>query len=203
MTTAPDENPRALIGVILAAGLSTRMGQPKMVLPWGQTTVIGQVITTLRLGGINELLVVTGGAQAQVGASLVGMNAKTRFNPNYGNGEMLTSIQTGLGALGPPVEAALIALGDQPQIQADVVRKVIQAACTKPAGLIVPSYKMRRGHPWLIRRELWAEVLNLHPPETLRDFMRRHAGDIYYLIVDTPSIVQDLDTPEDYSREKP
>ncbi|MDD5368901.1 MAG: nucleotidyltransferase family protein [Anaerolineaceae bacterium] len=190
-------------GVVLAAGLSRRMGQPKMVMPWGETTIIGQVVTTLLKAGLTDLFVVTGGAHTQVEAAIKGFPAHTIFNSLYANGEMLTSIQTGLKALAPQVEAAMIALGDQPKIQLNVIQAVVETARMNTSGLIVPSFKMRRGHPWIIKRELWTEVLDLRPPDTLRNFMHRHTDEICYLVVDTPTILQDLDTPEDYLRERP
>jgi molybdenum cofactor cytidylyltransferase len=69
--------------------------------------------------------------------------------------------------------------------------------------LIVPSYQKHRGHPWLIDCSLWGEVLALKPPENLRDFLRAKTEQIHYLEVDSPSILQDLDTPEDYQRFRP
>jgi molybdenum cofactor cytidylyltransferase len=62
---------------------------------------------------------------------------------------------------------------------------------------------MRRGHPWLIARELWDEVLQMRAPESMRDFLNTHKTDIFYIELDTPSILQDLDTPADYLKYKP
>ena len=62
---------------------------------------------------------------------------------------------------------------------------------------------MRRGHPWLIAKELWDEVLQMSPPGSMRDFLNNHKNDILYMDVNTPSILQDLDTPEDYLKFKP
>jgi CTP:molybdopterin cytidylyltransferase MocA len=61
---------------------------------------------------------------------------------------------------------------------------------------------MRRGHPWLVPRALWAELLGLGTPLTLRDFLNAHAGDIAYVEADQ-TVLKDLDTPADYQREKP
>jgi molybdenum cofactor cytidylyltransferase len=69
--------------------------------------------------------------------------------------------------------------------------------------LIVPSFQLRRGHPWLIDRALWGELIAMPPGETMRDFLRRHADEIDYLNVETPSVIQDLDTPEDYAQSRP
>jgi len=67
----------------------------------------------------------------------------------------------------------------------------------------VPSFQMRRGHPWLVARPLWPEILALKPPESTRDFLAGHAHEIHYVNVDTPSILADLDTPEDYEKSHP
>jgi len=69
--------------------------------------------------------------------------------------------------------------------------------------LVIPSFQMRRGHPWLIARQLWQEVLEIKPPRTLRDFLQANQEKITYVVVDTPTIFWDIDTPEDYERQKP
>jgi molybdenum cofactor cytidylyltransferase len=104
--------------ILLAAGLSSRMGQPKLLLPWGGTTVLGQVVSTFAAVGIEEIIVVTGGVREQI-EGLVAELAKdypvrTVYNPAYARGEMLSSIQAGLSALNSQPRAALIGLGDQP-----------------------------------------------------------------------------------------
>ena len=62
---------------------------------------------------------------------------------------------------------------------------------------------MHRGHPWIIDQALWQEILTLNPPQTLRDFLGKHSNIIDYVDVDTPSVIQDLDTQSDYSQYKP
>jgi molybdenum cofactor cytidylyltransferase len=187
-----------IAAIVLAAGLSRRMGVPKMVLPWKNTTVIGQVVDVLAQAGINEMVVVTGGAHEKVEAALEGLPVKLVFNPRYPEDEMAYSLQAGLLALSEEVEATLVALGDQPQIECTVVQAIMAAYQQSKAALIVPSYKMRRGHPWLMVRSLWPEVQILPSGRTLRDVLNAQAEQINYLQVDTPSILQDLDTPEDY-----
>jgi len=191
-----------ITALILAAGQSKRMGQPKMLLPWGRATVLGQVIHTFRAAGVEDLLVITGGAREQVEA-LVADSARTMFNPNYARGEMLSSLQAGLADLRPEVEAALIGLGDQPQVQERSVRLVVEEYIKSGASLIVPSFQLRRGHPWLVARPHWDEILHMAPPETLRGFLHQHANDIRYVEIDDPGILKDLDTPEEYLKSRP
>jgi len=137
--------------LILAAGQSKRMGQPKMLLPWGKTTVLEKVITTFKSAGIEDILVITGGAREQV-EELIGDSARMLINPDYAENEMLRSVQVGLEGLTPGVEAVLIGLGDQPQIQERSVRLVLEEHRKSGASIVVPSFQMRRGHPWLVAR---------------------------------------------------
>ncbi len=191
-----------ITAIILAAGQSKRMGKPKMLLPWGGTTVLEKVIATFKAANVDEILVVTGGKRQQIEA-LVKDSARTVFNPNYAEGEMLSSVQIGLAGLLPGTEAALIGLGDQPQVQGRSVQLVIDEYRTSGASIIVPSFQMRRGHPWLVMRDHWGEILAMRSPASLRDFLNNHADEIHYVAVNSDSILQDLDTPEDYLKFKP
>ena len=191
-----------ITALILAAGQSKRMGQPKMLLPWGETTILEKVIATFKAAGIEDILVITGADRERVEA-LIGDSARTIFNPDYAEGEMLSSVQAGLAGLKPEVEAILIGLGDQPQVRESSVRSVVHAYRESGASLVVPSYKMRRGHPWLVTRPHWDEILHMPVSTSLRNFLNRHADEIQYVELETSSILQDLDTPEDYLKSKP
>jgi molybdenum cofactor cytidylyltransferase len=205
-----DNRSTPLAAVVLAAGLSSRMGQPKMVLPWGEDTVIGRVVRTLWAGGVQQVVVVTGGAHDAVEQALERLPANkekqvvTVFNRNYSNGEMLISVRVGLHTLlESDCDAFLLALGDQPQIEANTVTTVIDAFRSSGAALVVPSFEMRRGHPWLVGRRLWPSLLSQQLPFTLRDFLNLHRDSIYYANVNTASVLADLDTPDDYRRQAP
>lgn len=192
-----------IAAIVLAAGQSKRMGQPKLVLPWGDTTVIERVIGVLSQATLDPILVVTGGAHQAVAALVENSPARPIFNPRFMNDDMIYSLQVGLENLGENVEAAMIALGDQPQIEIVVVRQVLQGFRDTHAALVVPSYQMRRGHPWILNRSLWREIMHLSAPATLRSFLNSYLSLTNFVKVDTPSILKDLDTPEDYTREKP
>lgn len=189
--------------IILAAGQSRRMGQPKMLLPWGKLTVIEHVIATFLRAGIEDLVVITGGARDQVERVTAPYPIRRIYNEGYASGEMLSSLQCGLRVMSPQVQATLIGLGDQPQVEEGSVRRVCEAYWESHPGLVIPSFQMRRGHPWLVARPLWSEILQMNPPESPRDFLNGHAGEIRYVVVDTPSILADLDTPEDYQKSRP
>ena len=197
---------REISTILLAAGQSSRMGQPKLVLPWGKTTVLGQVVATFAAAGIEDILVVTGGARDQI-ETAVTLLAKTYpvrgiYNPNHDRGEMLSSIQAGLAGLGAMPHATLIGLGDQPQVREETIRAICAAYLRTEARLVFPSFENRRGHPWLASRPFWAEVMALPQSTTPRQFINSYTGQIEYVQADE-SILQDLDTPEDYSRQRP
>jgi molybdenum cofactor cytidylyltransferase len=189
--------------LILAAGQSRRMGRSKMPLPWGANTVLGQVIEVLRVSLVDDVLVVTGGDRATIEQIAEAWRARTVYNPHYATEEMLSSLQVGLEAMPVRTGAALIVLGDQPQIQRETVLAILHEYDETHAPLIVPSYRMHRGHPWLIARELWPELLAMRPPETPRDFLDRHAQGITYVDMNTPYLLQDIDTPQDYEQARP
>ena len=189
--------------IILAAGQSKRMGQPKMLLPWGKETVLAHVISIYQNAGITDIIVVTGGAREQIEELVSGLNVRTVHNDEYAKSEMLSSIKCGLRALTSQTQAVLIGLGDQPQVQKRSVLRVCETFQESKSNLVVPSYQMRRGHPWLVARFLWDELLKMDSPQSPRDFLNAHAKEIKYVDIDNPSILQDLDTPEDYLKFKP
>lgn len=174
-----------------------------MLLPWGKSTVIEHVISTFLNAGIEDIVVVTGGARGQVEDAISQYPVRTIHNNDYATGEMLSSIQCSFRAMPERAQAALIGLGDQPQIQERSVRSICEEYRDSQSRLIVPSFQMRRGHPWLVARPLWNEILALKPPESPRDFLNRHANEIHYVSLDTQSILADLDTPEDYQKSRP
>src|SRR5690349_20877609 len=110
--------------IILAASQSKRMGQPKMLLPWGTLTVLEHVITTFINAGLQNILVVTGGSWEHVEKTLAGYPVQKVRNEDYATGEMLSSLQKGLRELPSQAEAALIGLGDQPQVKEETVRRI-------------------------------------------------------------------------------
>ncbi len=207
MTTCPED----IGAVVPLAGASRRMKAIKALLPWGDTTVIAAVLQTLAAAGIHHIAAVTGAHRRAIEAELQRLRPRlpglhTHYNRQWEQGDMLSSVQIGLRALPPSIAAALIVLADQPQIEAATVRQICQVWDAGRCGalILVPSFQMRRGHPWLVSRPYWDDILALDPSRhTLRDFLQAHAADIHYLTVHTLSVLQDLDTPEDYRRQRP
>lgn len=185
-------------GLVLAAGKSSRMGQPKLNLPWKDSTVLGAVLIALTKGGVKHLYVVINpNRKPEVPNTLRGVDVKWIDNFAAETEDMLVSIQTGIQALPSEADYVFICLGDQPTIEASVIQKLRQAAIKENRGLIFPSFKMRRGHPWLVGRQYWQDILNLARNDTIRTFIKQYEHDIYYVNFegDPPA---DMDTPEEY-----
>ena len=194
-----DDEPGSVSAIVLAAGLSCRMQENKLLLPWQTSTVIGWVVTQLVDAGMTRIVVVTG-RDKKIVESLTSFPGVVHvFNERYADGEMLHSLQVGLKSLPDDVNAALVVLGDQPQIEIETILLVTREfEKDHNCKLVLPSRQNRRGHPWIVARELWGEIISLEPPDNLRTFLDLHSGEITYVLVNTNSIFADIDTPQDY-----
>ncbi len=183
--------------VILAAGRSRRMGRNKMLLPYGASTVLETVVAEVTAcAAVTDVVVVTGHEPDRITALLAPYPVRCIFNPAYAQAEMLVSLQVGLQALSSDIQAALIVPGDHPRLRSDIIQRVIEA--WQADALVIPSYQLKRGHPILIDRVWWSELLALPETASLRDFIRAHEDHIRYVVVETDSVLQDMDTPEEY-----
>lgn len=183
--------------IVLAAGQSRRMGRNKMLLPYGSSTVLETVVTEVAASpAVSDVVVVTGHEPDRISALLASYPVRCVFNPAYARAEMMVSLQVGLRALPAQAQAALIVPGDHPRLERVILQRVIDAY--QPGALVIPSYQMKRGHPILIDRVWWGELLALPETASLRDFIRAHEQHIHYVVVDTDSVLQDVDTPDEY-----
>lgn len=194
---------RTVGAIVLAAGMARRMGQPKVLLPWSENkTILEHIIRQLMIARVEPITVVTGSHADEVSAAAERAGAQSVFNAAYEAGEMLSSVKAGLRAMPDHVAAALIVLGDQPRIQPRIVDQVLMAYAEGKGEIVAPSYNMRRGHPILIDRRYWAEILALPDGGAPRDVVNRYPDHAAYVTVDDDSILRDVDTPEDYRDER-
>ena len=177
------------------------MGGPKLMLPFGGKTVLQAVVDGLLEVDIEGILVVLGHRRHEVWASLAGRPVGICVNPQYEQG-MFSSVLFGISSLPESADAALIVLGDQPQIKADVVRQVVAGYCDGNRGIVIPTYRGRRGHPALVDLQRYGqEIARLPGDQGLKPVMRGHPDDTLELPVADAGILRDVDTPEDYEGE--
>ena len=187
-------------GVVLAAGESRRMGQLKALLPFGNRTVIEQVLEPLLNAELAQVAVVLGHRADEIAAVLEPLPVSLLRNPDYRLG-MTTSVQVALRALHPVPDAYLLALVDQPQIGLPVVRKLLAARAHSGKGMVIPTYEGKRGHPLLLASTYRAAVLGLGPDEGLNVVTRGYPDDTLELAVDSDDVLRDMDYRDDYEAE--
>ncbi len=186
--------------MILAAGESKRMGKPKLLLPYGEKTIIETIVETVVSSNVENTLIILGSDREKIEEKIKNSPVKIVYNRDFRSG-MLSSVQCGLKALPQETRAVLVVLGDQPKISADVINKLIDAYKSTGKGIVLPVYKKERGHPVLIDVKYGEEVENLSPEVGLRGTVYNHPEDILEVEVETPSIFQDIDDESDYKRE--
>jgi molybdenum cofactor cytidylyltransferase len=189
-----------ICGIVLAAGLSSRMGVQKLLLPFGGKTVIGHIVDQLLASTVDEVHVVVGHQAERISAELSGRKVSIVNNPNYKSG-MLSSIRRGLRNLPEKCRAVMVVLGDQPSITTELIDQMLQSFAATEKSILVPLYKGKRGHPILICSLYCDEILMQYGDVGLRGLLHGHSGDIFELAVSTASVLCDMDCPEDYRRE--
>ncbi len=186
--------------IVLAAGMARRMGRPKLLLPFGDELVIQHVARSVAAADVDETVVVVGYRRAEMETALSDLPVRVAFNLDYAQGEMLSSIQAGLRAASPAATAALVVLGDQPEVSTAVLNQIIATLRRAGDRICLPVYEGRRGHPIGLPRRFWPEVLALSRDASLRDVIRRHQAEIVEVAVADDAVLADMDTPEDYAR---
>lgn len=200
---ASDEQTIAIAAIIAAAGRSTRMGQPKQLLPWGNRTILETVAANLAVAGATPVICVVGHRADEMTAAMRDGPAEVIVNPDYRQGEMLSSYQAGVRYLtsnGDTFVGTLLALGDQPHVPVSVLQAVLAQARQTPDSIVMPRFEGRRGHPFYFPHRLWPDLLKLGPDDTLRKIVRGAGDAIEYVEVETNAILRDIDTPSDYSQ---
>jgi len=186
--------------IILAAGASTRMKRQKLLLPFGDKSIIETVIDNAMFSVDKNILVVLGANKEEIISRIGNRPVKSCVNKNFTDG-MLSSIIVGFKALPKDASAALIFLGDQPQIPQNAAKNVIEAWKKNNKGIIIPTYKGRRGHPSLIETRYIPEIENLNPEKGLRSLFRKFENDVLNVECNFAEILRDIDTPEEYKLE--
>jgi molybdenum cofactor cytidylyltransferase len=181
-------------GLVLAAGGSSRLGQPKQMLPYGDTTLLGHVLGCARACGFDQLVVALGGGSEEVRAHVDLSGATVVENRSYGEG-CSSSIAAALGSLDPRADVLVLMLGDQPGVGPTAVRTLL--ARRGDAPLAVCRYEDGRGHPFAFGRELFPELSDLHGDKAVWKLLDRRSADV--VEVQAPGRVPaDVDTWEDY-----
>ena len=195
-----------VLGVVLAAGASSRMGTSKMALPWGNSSVLETTLKHVAKSGASDTLLVTGGYRDLVESLPLVAEIERIHNVDYAGGEMISSIKLALKrvqALPELPDAVFILPGDMPFVTADTINKIIQVWGQYPDSIIAPTYEGKRGHPVLFPIEIFKKFDTLPAESVPRDLLRQCKSQIYLVEMDDPAVLIDIDTPQAYAKYKP
>src|SRR5579871_4479532 len=178
------QEPAKVGAVVLAAGMSRRMGALKALLPFGDRPMLARVLESLiAADGIAPICVVLGYARQEIAPIVEPYPVTTVYNADYEAGGMLSSIRVGVSALPPECAAFFLVLGDQPGVRPDTLRALLAAWQETPAPALLPTYEGIRGHPILLAARLIPEILALPAEATLKTLITRYAEQVGTLAV--------------------
>ena len=184
-------------GLVLAAGASTRLGQPKQLLPFGATTLLGHVVAEARAASaLDEVIVVIGGAADQVRERVDLGGVLVVENPQFGEG-CSASYRTGLGVVDARAEAVAILLGDQPGVGHEVIDLVADEWRRVRARIQLASYRGREGHPLIFASTLFDQLAALTGDKAAWKIVDTHRDVVRAVPIDRPH-PRDINTVQDY-----
>jgi molybdenum cofactor cytidylyltransferase len=187
-----------IAAVVLAAGLSRRMGQAKLLMPVGGRAIVRYVVESVLAGGVDLVWVVTGPDGEPIEAALAGLEVQIAVNPAPEEGQA-SSLRAGIAALPASVDAVLIALGDQPSLAPSIIPALLAARRTSPKLIVAPRYRDGQGNPVLFKREIFPELLRLTGDQGARPIIQKEPARVEWVELDLP-MPPDVDTLDDYEK---
>ncbi len=195
--------PPMISAILLAAGLSNRLGRNKLLLAPGGVPVVRRAAQALVNSRVAEVIVVTGHESVNVRNALDGLNVRFVHNPRFQEGQSM-SLLTGLAETARETEGYLFALGDQPFMTTRLIDRLIGAYQGSTALAVAPFYKGRRGNPVLLSPELREELLGLDGDEGARRILARIEANtpdrLLAVEAESEALFWDIDTEEDYEK---
>jgi|SRR5215203_4877166 len=194
-----------ICGIVLAAGASSRMGQPKAGLPFGQTgeTVLSRIVSTILAGGAPQIVVVGGAHIDAVRSAMPSHEPRARVIEHTGWQQgQLSSLLAGLAAIDNQLllEAVLVTPVDVPLVSATTVAAVIAKWRHTRAPIVRPADGNRHGHPVMFDRSIFDDLRAADPAVGAKAVFAAHRDRVLNVEVDDPGAFEDIDTPEDYRR---
>ena len=189
-----------IAGLILAAGESTRMGSDKALLRFRGRSFLETILAALRDASLERIAVVLGHHAEEIQRAVNLAGVAVVINPEYRRGQT-SSFQAGLRALhGTDLDAVVLCLVDHPAVSSQTVRTLVDSFRQSNAPVVIPTYRGQRGHPVLISRTLFAELLNLDPEQGANSVVRKNRDATQLVEVADAGILVDVDDPETYRR---
>ena len=187
-----------ITGIVLGAGRSSRFGSPKQLLPFGETTLLGQAVSNANASSLDDVVVVLGRASEELRGRLHFGRARVVDNTSYGTG-CASSLLAGLDAAGQGCEAIALLLGDQPGVGPALVDAALEDWRKTRSWASVTRYEGGLGHPFIFSREAFGELRGLHGDKAVWKLIEAYPERVRFVKVAAP-LPPDVDTPEDYEK---
>ena len=189
-------NPGGMVGVLLGAGRSSRFGAPKQLLPFEDTTLLGQVVRNANASNLDQVVVVLGRASEELRASVDFGRAVVVENTAYGTG-CASSLLAGMDAAGERCEALMLLLGDQPGVRPEFIDFVLAEWRRERPWASVASYREKLGHPFIFARQAFDDLRGLHGDKAVWKLIEAYPDRVLRVEIEA-ALPPDVDTPEDY-----
>lgn len=186
-----------ITAVVLAAGLSARMGKPKLVLRVGGKPMLKAVLDTLGQAKVDEVVVVLGANADLIRNEIRFARERVVVNDDYARG-MSSSLRLGLGTVSPKSDAALVVLGDQPQVTQATIDALVARFAEADPPVAVPVFNGVRGNPVLFARRVFPDVMKVKGDAGAKSVVRKYGREVLEVPVEDPGVLLDVDTPGDY-----
>ncbi len=196
MTGRAALTPDQTCAIVLAAGMSTRMGKPKALLTLGGVPLVEHAVRSFWAAGVRAVTVIVGHRAGEITPILERLGVTMVLNHRYHEG-MLSSVKAGVGRLPPAVQAFYVLPVDCPVIRQETIRSL--AGTIGDSLVAYPCYAGRRGHPPLIHAGLAPHILAWNQPGGLAAALQAHGGAAASIETQDPGVVMDIDTPDDYA----
>jgi molybdenum cofactor cytidylyltransferase len=186
--------------VMLAAGASSRMGQPKQLLKLNGESLIRRATLAALHSVCQPVVIVLGANEAFIRPEIADLSVQIVENPDWEQG-MGSSIQIGIRQLlttQPPIQAAVLMLCDQPLVDTSLINQLVECYKTSQGAVVASEYNGQLGVPALFDQKLFAELLQLDGPAGAKKIIEKYKPTCYRLPF--PEGALDVDTPEDYEK---
>jgi molybdenum cofactor cytidylyltransferase len=190
-----------IVAVVLSAGESSRMGQPKALLPIDGETFLERIVNALRRAQVGKIIVVIGHNAEEMKRKVEHLPVEILVNHQYKLGQ-LSSLQVAIRYLlsDQSCDGILVHLVDHPYIDSSLVSRMIEGFNASGKLIAVPRYQGKRGHPVILSRELFTELLNAPMEQGAKAVVNAHGIDTLEIDADDEGITIDIDTPDEYSQ---
>ena len=184
-----------MVGIVLGAGASKRLGRPKQTLPFGDTTLLGHVLRDVESSTLERVVLVVGGAAGEALSALTPRRAEVARNDAYGSG-CASSLLAGLDSAGD-VDSVMLLLGDMPGVEPSLIDEVASAWSERRPWAAVTDYRGELGHPFVFSAAAFDDLRALHGDKAVWKLIERHPERVERIAVER-ELPRDVDTWEDY-----